>query len=107
MSIWHTYHLKGDILTKELILYNELTQDGRYILSDFCDVIAAEIRLPAALNRKLLCPFQYFGISDNVDLKNIKWQNGKYSPNELTVYSTSKNLTSPTSSAVSPPVTSL
>ena len=58
--------------------------DNENILSDFCDVIAAEIRLPEALNRKLLCPFQYFGISDSIDLKNIKWQNGKYSPGELT-----------------------
>ncbi len=58
--------------------------DNENILNDFCDVIAAEIRLPEALNRKLLCPFQYFGISDNIDLKNIKWQNGKYSQSELT-----------------------
>ncbi len=58
--------------------------DNANILSDFCDVIAAEIRLPEALNRKLLCPFQYFGISDNIDLKNVKWQNGKYSTSELT-----------------------
>jgi len=58
--------------------------DDANILDDFCGVIAAEIRLPEALNRKLLCPFQYFGISDNVDLKNIKWQSGKYSSNELT-----------------------
>jgi len=58
--------------------------DNENILSDFCDVIASEIRLPEALNRKLLCPFQYFGISDSIDLKNIKWQNGKYSPTELT-----------------------
>ena len=58
--------------------------DGANILNDFCNVIASEIRLPDALNRKLLCPFQYFGISDNVDLRNIKWQNGKYSSRELT-----------------------
>jgi len=58
--------------------------DNENILIDFCDVIAAEIRLPEALNRKLLCPFQYFGISDSIDLKNVKWQNGKYSPSELT-----------------------
>ena len=57
--------------------------DNENILNDFCDVIAAEIRLPEALNRKLLCPFQYFGISDNVDLKNISWQKGKYQVNEL------------------------
>ena len=58
--------------------------DGANILNDFCNVIASEIRLPDALNRKLLCPFQYFGISDNIDLKNIKWQNGRYSSRELT-----------------------
>ncbi|WP_226896494.1 hypothetical protein [Poseidonibacter ostreae] len=48
--------------------------DNENILDDFCGVIASEIRLPEALNRKLLCPFQYFGISDSVDLQNIKWQ---------------------------------
>jgi superfamily II DNA or RNA helicase len=58
--------------------------DGEDILKDFCDVIAAEIRLPEALNRKLLCPFQYFGITDNIDLSNATWQNGKYLPSELT-----------------------
>lgn len=58
--------------------------DNENILDDFCGVISSEIRLPEALNRKLLCPFQYFGISDNVDLKNIKWQNGKYQVTELT-----------------------
>lgn len=58
--------------------------DNENILNDFCGVVSAEIRLPEALNRKLLCPFQYFGISDNIDLKNVKWQNGKYAASELT-----------------------
>jgi len=58
--------------------------DGEDILKDFCDTIAAEIRLPEALNRKLLCPFQYFGITDNVDLSNVEWKNGRYLPSELT-----------------------
>lgn len=58
--------------------------DGEDILRDFDDTIAAEIRLPEALNRKLLCPFQYFGISDSVDLSKVGWQNGKYVPAELT-----------------------
>ncbi|MCJ7647326.1 MAG: DEAD/DEAH box helicase family protein, partial [Candidatus Lokiarchaeota archaeon] len=57
--------------------------DGANILDDFCNTIAAEIRLPEALNRKLLCPFQYFGISDSVDLSNATWQNGRYLPSEL------------------------
>jgi superfamily II DNA or RNA helicase/uncharacterized protein (UPF0128 family) len=66
--------------------------DGENILSDFCDVIAAEIRLPEALDRKLLCPFQYFGITDSVDLSSLQWKNGKYVPNELTkIYTANDN----------------
>ncbi|MAK68237.1 DEAD/DEAH box helicase family protein, partial [Methylophaga sp.] len=34
--------------------------DGGDILADFGGVIAAEIRLPEAINRRHLCPFQYF-----------------------------------------------
>jgi len=61
--------------------------DGEDILKDFCNVIAAEIRLPEAMNRKLLCPFQYFGISDSIDLDGVKWTNGKYETKELsTIY---------------------
>ena len=67
--------------------------DNENILNDFCDVIAAEIRLPEALNRKLLCPFQYFGISDSIDLENVKWKNGKYQTSELNeVLSTQKRV---------------
>jgi superfamily II DNA or RNA helicase len=58
--------------------------DQEDILIDFCDTIAAEIRLPEALNRKLLCPFQYFGVSDNIDLSSVQWVNGRYLPSELT-----------------------
>lgn len=58
--------------------------DQANILDDFCNTIAAEIRLPEALNRKLLCPFQYFGISDSIDLSGVKWEKGKYNISELT-----------------------
>lgn len=58
--------------------------DGGDIRVDFDDHIAAEIRLPEALNRKLLCPFQYFGVSDYVDLSTISWSRGKYNISELT-----------------------
>ncbi|MBP6585519.1 MAG: DUF3427 domain-containing protein [Flavobacterium sp.] len=57
--------------------------DEEDILLDFCNTIAAEIRLPEALNRKLLCPFQYFGITDSVQLVNVEWKNGRYAPSEL------------------------
>ena len=64
--------------------------DGGDIQEDFHNRIAAEIRLPAALNRKLLCPFQYFGITDNIDLSNVGWEKGKYKVSELTnIYTSS------------------
>ena len=52
--------------------------DGKNILPYFDDRIAAEIRLPEAIDRKLLCPFHYFGVSDDVDLHDIKWSRGGY-----------------------------
>lgn len=58
--------------------------DGEDVLEDFCNRIAAEIRLPEALNKKLLSPFQYFGITDSIDLTNVKWEKGKYVASELT-----------------------
>jgi superfamily II DNA or RNA helicase len=58
--------------------------DGGDIQEDFHNRIAAEIRLPEALNRKLLCPFQYFGISDSIDLSNVGWERGRYVASQLT-----------------------
>lgn len=58
-------------------------RNGADILNDFCGVIAAEIRLAEALNRKLLSPFQYFAISDSIDLSKINWTNGHYDEKEL------------------------
>ncbi|WP_461606528.1 DEAD/DEAH box helicase family protein, partial [Aeromonas rivipollensis] len=58
--------------------------DGGDILADFCGVIAAEIRLPEAINRRHLCPFQYFGIDDDTDLRQVPWKNGRYDITELT-----------------------
>lgn len=58
--------------------------DGGDIQEDFHNRIAAEIRLPEALNRKLLCPFQYFGISDSIDLSSVGWERGRYIASQLT-----------------------
>ena len=57
--------------------------DGKSILCYFDDRIAAEIRLPEAIDRKLLCPFHYFGVSDDVDLHDIKWSRGGYDRTSL------------------------
>ncbi|KOO56976.1 restriction endonuclease subunit R [Rheinheimera sp. KL1] len=57
--------------------------DGGNILDDFCGVIAAEMRLPEAINRRHLCPFQYFGIDDDTDLRGISWNRGRYDISQL------------------------
>lgn len=57
--------------------------DGGDILSDFGGVIAAEIRLPEAINRRHLCPFQYFGVDDDTDLRAISWSRGRYDISQI------------------------
>lgn len=57
--------------------------DGKSILDYFDNRIAAEIRLPEAIDRKLLCPFQYFGVSDTVDLTDLRWVRGGYDKSQL------------------------
>jgi len=58
--------------------------DGSSILPDFNNRFAAEIRLPEALEEKLLCPFHYFGISDPVSIADERfWKNGRYDTHEL------------------------
>lgn len=65
--------------------------DGKNILEYFNNRIASEIRLTDAINKKLLCPFHYFGVTDPVDLSNLKWSRGGYEINELeNVYTKSK-----------------
>lgn len=57
--------------------------DGKNILQYFNNRIAAEIRLPEAIDRKLLAPFQYFGVTDTIDLDGIKWSRGGYDRDSL------------------------
>lgn len=47
--------------------------DGKSLLPDFDGHIAAELRLWHALERQLLVPFEYYGISDNTDLREVRW----------------------------------
>ena len=62
--------------------------DGASVATDFGNRFAAEIRLPEALEEKLLCPFHYFGVADPVSLASDKfWRGGKYDIGALeTVY---------------------
>ena len=54
--------------------------------------MSAQIRLPDAINRKLLSPFQYFAVTDSVDLNGLKWQRGGYRLDELNQIFTGNDL---------------
>lgn len=59
--------------------------DGSRIVDDFDGHFAAEIRLPEALEEKLLCPFHYFGVTDPVSVAGDRfWKNGRYDASALT-----------------------
>ena len=67
--------------------------DGKSVLPYFNNRIAAEIRLPEAIDRKFLCPFQYFGVTDTVDLNDLRWNRGGYDKGELSkVYTLSGSM---------------
>ncbi len=57
--------------------------DTEDILHYFDGHIAAEMRLWDALERNLVCPFQYFGVHDNSDLSGLRWFRGSYDVGEL------------------------
>lgn len=91
-----SYRPAFDNLLPEVLLGLTATperMDGSSILSDFNHRFAAEIRLPEALEEKLLCPFHYFGISDPVSVSDERfWKNGKYDTNALTEVYTGDDL---------------
>ena len=57
--------------------------DSKDVFNYFEDRISAEIRLPEAIDRKLLSPFQYFCVTDTVDLSKLKWSRKGYEIREL------------------------
>lgn len=62
--------------------------DGEDITQDFDGTISAEIRLDDALNKGLLAPFFYYGITDSVDYSEVAWDKGHYVASELSrIYS--------------------
>ena len=76
-----------DLLRPRILLGLTATperSDGSSVAAHFDRPAAAEIRLPDALQDKLLCPFHYFAISDHtVDYSQIQWSRGKYDDREL------------------------
>ena len=59
--------------------------DGLDVLAYFGDQATAEIRLPDAINRKMLCPFHYFCITDDASasLSSLQWSRGGYRTADL------------------------
>lgn len=58
--------------------------DGGNVAADFGNRFSAEIRLPEALEEKLLCPFHYFGVADPIAINSDRfWRNGGYDPAAL------------------------
>jgi superfamily II DNA or RNA helicase/HKD family nuclease len=57
--------------------------DDLDVLHWFGGRASTEIRLPDAINRRLLCPFQYFGVADSFDLDGLTWQRGGYRVEDL------------------------
>lgn len=82
-----SYRPIADHLKPRIILGLSATperMDGTSILPDFDNRFAAEIRLPEALEEKLLCPFHYFGVSDPISTSDERfWKNGRYNTVEL------------------------
>ncbi|MDE0355588.1 MAG: DUF3427 domain-containing protein [Deltaproteobacteria bacterium] len=57
--------------------------DGQSVLDWFDGRIASESRLWDALDQGLLCPFHYFGVNDATDLSTVRFERGRYVPNDL------------------------
>ncbi len=57
--------------------------DGRSVTEWFDGRFASELRLWDALDEGILCPFHYFGVSDDVDLSQLEWKRGGYQPADL------------------------
>jgi superfamily II DNA or RNA helicase len=59
--------------------------DGSSVVAEFHNRFAAEIRLPEALDEKLLVPFHYFVVEDPVSLDADRfWTQGRFNQTELT-----------------------
>ncbi len=55
--------------------------DGRDIRQHFEGHTTADIRLPLAIAQRLLVPFRYFGVTDDIDLRGVPWsKRGGYEP---------------------------
>ena len=54
--------------------------DGKDVTEWFDERIAVELRLWEAIDQGFLVPFQYFGVADGTDLRQLSWRRGGYAP---------------------------
>ncbi len=81
-----TYRRLLDALRPEILLGLTATperSDMRDVLGHFGGRPSAEIRLWDAIDRQLVAPFDYFGISDGTDLTSVEWRRGRYEESGL------------------------
>ncbi len=76
LSHLHPRELVGLTATPERL-------DGRDVTEWFDYRIAVELRLWEAIDQGFLVPFQYFGVADGTDLRQLTWRRGGYAPEEL------------------------
>ena len=57
--------------------------DGADLLSLCAENLVYRCDLVAGIDQKLLSPFHYFGIPDDVDYTNIPWRSGRFDPTAL------------------------
>lgn len=57
--------------------------NGEDITADFGGRMACEIRLPEAIDRELLVPFHYYGLTDDTDISSVRYENGKLRNSDL------------------------
>ncbi len=57
--------------------------NGEDIAEDFGNHMACEIRLPEAIDRELLVPFHYYGLTDIADISSVRYENGQLRKSDL------------------------
>jgi superfamily II DNA or RNA helicase len=57
--------------------------DGKDVLAQADNNIVYEMSLKEGVDRKILVPFMYYGLHDNIDYSDIEWQGYKYKESDL------------------------
>jgi len=89
-----TYRRLLEHLTPRLLLGLTATPeraDSKDVLQWFGGKIAVKLRLWEALDQGLLCPFQYFGVADEVDLRQLEWKRTGYDTGALSALYTAND----------------